>query len=313
LYTPQGNLLLVINDIEISDTNTSVISQSTSSFATEGNTTKVAPPSTQKVSAIILVPSTKQIPSLINLQQSHAAHYWDTIEQRYEDTQNTSTSIQLQQQQVPYILYTDDSSKLVWLGGIAISSNQRSLYGCAEFRNVPTTQQQQQHHANRSIVIFELSLDTHDDGDEDDDDRDGSDNVKTQNEIKIIVDLTEYCMLVPDQELSYRPAAMVMGQRSGVLYVTVPDGVVLIDPIRGSVISHIPIVPLLLSPTRTANAASDSTRHIPTSEDSNTYTSPNTTLALPTAMTLGGDGYLYIAANYHHLYRIRTKDRPIVF
>ena len=94
---------------------------------------------------------------------------------------------------------------------------------------------------------------------------------------------------MPSQSPPIRSAAMVLGQRSGLLYIATSDGVLLVDPVSSTVLGHLTI---------------------PSSPSTNASTS---LLSSPTALTLSGDGYLYVAANQNRLYRIRTNDIPVVF
>ena len=102
---------------------------------------------------------------------------------------------------------------------------------------------------------------------------------------------------------------MVMGQRSDILYITIPAGILLVDPIAGHVIGQLTI-PSSSLPSTMMNQE-------PTNDDKEDEVMTNAhsskSFSHPTALTLSGDGYLYIAANHNHLYRIRTNDRPVVF
>ena len=159
------------------------------------------------------------------------------------------------------------------------------------------------------MVIFQLSIHSEVDDDDGDDDDPSSQPHKERKEMTILLDLTQYFYddkNVDDDVMhqqKQRSASLIVGQRSGLLYITAPNGILLVDPTTRQVIGQLTI-PSTLSLSQLL--MDDTTKTKSSSSDTES-------LSYPTALTLSGDGYLYIAANRNKLYRIRTNDGPVVF
>jgi hypothetical protein len=312
IYMPNGHLMLVINDIHIVQGQYCEEMNHAQQCIVKNNDTSKQQLQYQhdeekeelgKRSALVIVPNTKQVPPIPNLQISREAHYWDTMQHRHHDPQVQHDSLSFnytKANQLPYVFYTDPS--IVWFGNIVIAGDGRTLFGCGR-KVVDTTTNESK------LVLFRLLLHSKkkDNKVDDDDDDDDDDDVNTSNyaprssnDISIVMDLANYTHTTMTATTSSRSSndfatqqaqnccIVTIGQM-GVLYVSIYNDILLIDPNIGHVIGTIQI-PIPASIIRT---------------DTEPYIS---------AMTLGGDGYLYIGTNYYSsLYRIRTKDRPIIF
>jgi hypothetical protein len=301
VYTPQGDLLVVVNQPYHHPTTSTKETDNSINEAVVTNNTEDGP-------MIILVPNTLHTAPLLNLQQSRAAHYWVSLEEHQPQ----------QQHHVPYIFY--QHANILWIGDIAFSSDGRTLYGMAEIMSSttpsspPTSTTTSSNNSdtirNTSMVIFQLSIHSEVDDDDDDDDYDPSSQPhKERKEMTILLDLTQYFYddkNVDDNVMhqqQQRSASLIVGQRSGLLYITAPNGILLVDPTTRHLIGQLTI-PSTLSPS--SLLMDDTTKTKSSSSDTES-------LSYPTALTLSGDGYLYIAANRNKLYRIRTNDGPVVF
>lgn len=184
-------------------------------------------------SALIQLPHAVHVTPLASLQESRLAHSWT-------DVQHNLTA---------HILYADPSVSRI--GGIAVTPT--TIYFTAKRRG---------ENESSSIVVMAISIE---EDNSDDDIEEIQDEAQTQKEDKVAIDLAEYA---PG---SQQPGALAVSH-GGRFFVTVQDGVLILDPTLG-------VLGKLAVPA-------------------------------PTAVALGGDGYLYVASS-SRLYRIRTKEKPV--
>jgi hypothetical protein len=195
---------------------------------------------TKSVASLIVLPGAVHVEPLPSLQMSREAHGWEKI-------QNHNHSVG--------VLFSDPS--ILWIGGIALASPTKLYASATIFKGVDEPY---------ATVIFEVLIG--DDDDDDDVDDSSTDKMKECGTMKVLFDISEH-------DPTFQTAGAISVSRSGRIYVTVADGVLILDSIAGGLIGKIPI--------------------------------PKES---PTALILGGDGYLYISSR-SLLYRIRIKDRPI--
>ena len=244
VFTPTGDLIVAVNfESAVGECRTN----GASSLDMDPSVVQEDTPPKMSTAALIVLSGAVHVEPLSSLQASREAHGWSAI-------QNHNHSI--------HALVSDPS--IAWIGGIAIASPTK-LYGCAKVLQATDE--------SFRVVIFEIPMgDEDDDNDDEDDDDTGSNSAKDMTErgtLKILFDITEHGP-------TFQETGAIAVGKSGRIYVSVVDGVLILDITAGGVIGKI----------RLPNAES------------------------PSALTLGGDRYLYVASG-SSLYRIRTKDEPI--